>query len=310
MAKYKIQYDEISSKIMSKNIAERLWNILEKQSLYCFNKSHAIAYALICYATAYYKIYYPLEWMAAALTNAYERKEEIEETIAECRRIGIKFNSLDINSSIWRFNVNYDLDFTLNIGMCAIKGFGEKACQAIIENRPFNSLEDMLEHVPKRDMSKTRVVPAIFSGMFHSFGTNIEVYHNYCNYRNEAPAQEIKIARESISLDETDQDIEAFILGCALTTSPVNDFEPIGFSDLKKNELFYIKAIITRVKTLKDKNGNMMAFLTLETGDGIIDSTVFATNYKEYRKFMKKGLLVNIKARKDKNDSCIILTIE
>ena len=248
--------------------------------------------------------------MAATLTNAYEKKEEIEETIAECRRIGIKFNTLDVNSSVWRFVVNYGSDNTFDIGFCAIKGFGEKAYEAIKQNRPFNSLEDMLEKVPKRELSKTRMIPAIFSGLFNSFGSNIDFYNQYCDYRKEEPSNIIKIARESIDINQSAQDLESFVLTCPLLTSPVNDFTPIGFNNLKRNDRFNIQAIVSRVKKLKDKNGNRMAFLTLETADGLIDSTIFATNYKALTKFMKKGLLVNITAKKDKEDSCIILNIE
>ena len=310
VASYKADYDKITSKYMDLEISKRIWNILEVQALYCFNQSHAVAYALICYATAYYKVHYPLEWMAATLTNAYEKKEEIEETIAECRRIGIKFNTLDVNSSVWRFVVNYSLDNTIDIGFCAIKGFGEKAYEAIKQNRPFNSLEDMLEKVPKRELSKTRMIPAIFSGLFNSFGSNIDIYNQYCDYRKEEPSNIIKIARESIDINQSAQDLESFVLTCPLLTSPVNDFTPIGFNNLKRNDRFNIQAIVSRVKKLKDKNGNRMAFLTLETADGLIDSTIFATNYKALTKFMKKGLLVNITAKKDKEDSCIILNIE
>lgn len=289
---------------------DRIWQIILDAGLYCFNESHAIAYALLCYQSAYLKTYYPLIYMANALTNAYERKEEIEETVSECRRLGIKFNSLDYNLSNWGFTVNESKDNTINIGLCAIKSFGDKAAIALMTNRPYASFEDMLERVPKKDLSKRAIVPAIFAGLFDSITMDREaMYHTYCSLRGEEPLTEIKLAKESIDTNETLQAIETFILGCPLVSSPVNDFEPIGFDKLKKNQIFTIPAVINRVKKLKDRNQNLMAFLTLETGDGIIDSTVFSTIYKEYRSFYKKGLIVNIKAKKDKEGSCVILEI-
>lgn len=289
---------------------DKIWQIILDAGLYCFNESHAIAYALLCYQSAYLKTYFPLQYMANSLTNAYERKEEIEETVAECRRLGIKFSGLDYNKSAWGFSVNEIEDNMINIGLCAIKGFGDKAAYALIANRPYTSFDDMLERVPKRELSKRAMVPAIFAGLFDSVGTKEDMYNYFCELRKEEPLTEIKIARESIDLESSAQDIESFILGCSLTTSPVNDFAPIGFDNLRKNQVFTIKAVVNRVKKLKDRNNNLMAFLTLETGDGIIDGTVFATNYKQYRSFYKKGLIVNVKGKKDRDGSCVILEIE
>lgn len=288
---------------------DKIWQIILDAGLYCFNESHAIAYALLCYQSAYLKTYFPLQYMANSLTNAYERKEEIEETVAECRRLGIKFNGLDYNESVWGFSINESLKNTINIGLCAIKGFGDKASFALIANRPYVSFEDMIERVPKKELSKRAIVPAIFSGLFDSIAEKESVYRRFCDLRKEDPLTEIKIARESIDLESSSQDIEKFVLGCALVTSPVNDFIPIGFDELRPKQVFTTKAVISRVKKLKDRNGNHMAFLTLETGDGIIDGTVFATNYKQYRSFYKKGLIVDIKGKKDKEGSCLILEI-
>lgn len=299
---------------LERNVPEeatsRIWQIILDAGLYCFNQSHAIAYALLCYQSAYLKTYFPLNYMANSLTNAYERKEEIEETVAECRRLGIKFSGLDYNTSNWSFCVDETKDKTINIGLCAIKGFGDKAAIALMTNRPYQNLEEVLEKVPKRELSKRAIVPAIFAGLFDSIIPDREkMYHYYCELRNEEPLTTIKLAKESMDTNETLQNIETFILGCPLTSSPVNSFEPIGFENLRKGTIFTTQAVVSRVKKLKDRNQNLMAFLTLETGDGIIDGIVFSNHYKAYRSFYKKGLMINVKAKKEKEGSCMILEI-
>lgn len=309
--KVKLEYDKLTAKIMSKKISERIWNIIEVQSLYSFNRSHAVAYAYISYITAYYRIHYPVYWMASALTNAYEKDKDITETIQECRRIGIHFNKFNCNTSQWSFEVNPSLKNTINIGLCAIKGFGYKAYESLNSNRPYVSFEDLIERVPKKEINKARFLVSIFADLYNCFDlTPMQAYEKYFSIRKdkELPT-EIKVGKEKLNIDKPIEELEAFILTEALIHSPINNFEPIYFNSYRNNSIIEFKAIISKVKKIKDKNEKQMAFLTLETGDGIIDSIVFSNNYKDFTKYYKKGLEVNIKLKKTKSDGGIILNI-
>ncbi len=294
---------------VSQDVQERVWKIIEDAGLYLFNASHAVAYALLTYQTAYLKTYFPLEYMANALTNAYKRKEEIEETVQECRRLGIKFNTLDYNTSLYEFTVNKIYDNMLNIGMCAIKNFGKKASDVLIANRPYESFEDLMERIPKKDFNKRVMVPGIYAGLFNSLDTPENIHKLYSELRKEEPNYIMKVGKDSLSLQETENKVETFILSAPLLTSPVNDFVSIGFDEMRNRQSFSIKGVINRVKKIKDRNGNQIAFLSLETGDGIIDATIFSNEYCKYKKMIKKGSMYTFQARKDKENSCIVSSI-
>ena len=292
-----------------KAIAEIVFKMIVDSGLYSFNKSHAVAYAILCYTTAYYKVYYPKEFMAAELTNIYinvstdKKAKRIEETVSDCRRLGIKFLPVDVNKSNWEFTIDND---KIRIGLCAVTSLGDKAAHGLMEHRPFTDIEDLYNRVPKSVCSKRAVIPLILSG---AIGDRIDAYSKFCELRKEEELSIISIhSKLKVELYAEDYEIEEAVLGSAYVTSPVNNFNHIGFDSLRINSIFNTKAIVTRVNK-KRCNGKMMAFFTLTTGDGTIEAVMFATQYEKYKSFAKKGLLIDLKAKKDKKDSCIILEV-
>jgi DNA polymerase-3 subunit alpha len=290
--------------------ADRIWKIILDAGLYCFNESHAVAYALLCYQSAYLMVHFPLEYLKNCLTNSYLRKEEPETIVEECRRRGIKFSPLDVNSSEWEFSL--EEDDTIRIGMCAIKSFGESAAAEVVVKRPFSNMDDFMERVEKGKCSKRAIVPAIFSGLFSEFNTNRkDLYEEFLTKRNEEMVEVVKLqGGQSFSVDDNYDVIEDLLLSAPLMSSPVNNFDPIGFGDMKRNQVFTINAVVRRIKKLRDRNKEMMCFLSLETADGHIDCTMFADVYKNYKSFCKKNLICQVTAKKDKTeDSCIAISV-
>lgn len=293
-----------------KAIAEVVFKMIVDSGLYSFNKSHAVAYAILCYTTAYYKVNYPKEFMAAELTNIYlnvstdKKAKRIEETVSDCRRLGVKFLPVDVNKSEWEFTIEDDL---IRVGLCSVTSLGDKAAHGLMEHRPFTDIEDLYNRVPKNVCSKRATIPLILSG---AIGDRVEAYSKFCELRKEEELSLISIhSKLKVELYAEDYEVEAAILGSAYTTSPINSFKKIGYKTLKKNAMFRTKAIVNRVHKKRDTNNNMMCFFTLETGDGTIEGVMFASQYAEYKSFAKKGLLIDIKARKDKENSCIILEV-
>jgi DNA polymerase-3 subunit alpha len=291
-------------------VQDKVWKIIVDAGLYCFNESHAVAYALVCYESAYLKYYYPLYYMKNALTNAYLRKEEIEETVQECRRLGIKFAPLDLNESLYEFSIIDES--TLRVGMCAIKSFGEAAAEEIITKRPFVDVEDFLERIEKAKCTKRAIIPGIFSGLFSCFDEDRRaIYEVFCDLRKEEVSEEIKLqGGQAFNINDSYDTIEELLLGVAIISNPVNNLASIGFDKLKNNSKFTIEAVIKRIKKFKDKAGNDMAFLTLETADGYIDCTLFADVYKKYKSLCKKNMQCKVSGKKDKESSCIGFRIE
>lgn len=277
----------------------RIWNIILDMGKYSFNKSHAVAYALLCYYTAFLKTYYPLEWMKNSLTNAYDRKESIQETIQECRRVGIRFLGLDINKSTWPFSIEEN---QLRIGFVAAKGLGKVAYDALEVARPVTSLQDTIDKVTSKFNKKAFTV-AIFGGAFDSFiEGRLHAYAKYCEIRQIELVEEIKISKDMMFKSEDSlQNIESVIYEVPITSNPVQYFEPFIFEEIRNGEVCKLQAIVRKVKKIKDKNGNNMAFLTLETTSGYLDSTIFSNVYKSNTKYMKNNKVITIEAKKDRD---------
>ncbi len=116
-----------------KKILEKIWEDWEKFASYAFNKSHATCYSWVAYQTAYLKANYPSEYMAALLSANLNNIEKLELYMSECKRMGIRVLSPDINESQIRFSSNANGD--IRFGLAAIKGVGEGAVSAIIAER-------------------------------------------------------------------------------------------------------------------------------------------------------------------------------
>ena len=138
---------------------------------YAFNKSHAAAYAVIAYQTAWLKYYYPVEFMAASLNSFMGSSDKISQYVQECRTMGIDVLPPDINESEVKFSV---VDGKIRFGMAAVKNVGEGAVREIIaeknEKGYFKSFADFCERTDGRDINKRCVESLLKCGAFDSFG--------------------------------------------------------------------------------------------------------------------------------------------
>ena len=128
-------------------VLEKIWSDWEEFAKYAFNKSHATCYSWVAYQTAYLKANYPSEYMAALLSSNLGNIEKLELYMSECKRMGIKVLSPDINESQMRFSSNAAGD--IRFGLAAIKGVGEGAVNSIIaereKNGPYKNIFDFCE---------------------------------------------------------------------------------------------------------------------------------------------------------------------
>lgn len=310
---YKDELHALSQGIkVPENIFEEIFQMIVDSGLYSFNKSHAVAYAIMCYMTAYYKVNYPLEYMAAELSNIYinvaadKRKERVAETVKECRRLGIKFAEPQVGKSKWKFTVEND---TIRIGLCAISSFGEKAYDSIeycLAQECEPTLEDIYEEVNKTTCNKKAFNALIFAG---AFGDRTEAYYKYCELREEEPQDVITFHKNlKINIYDDDREIEEGLLGFNYIHAITNQLPAIGYKQLKKRAKFECRALVTRVKKQRVKKTNeMMAFMTIETGDGALEVVVFSNVYEKYKKLLKKDALLFIKAEKDDDENCKLI---
>ncbi|MBP1729216.1 MAG: dnaE [Deltaproteobacteria bacterium] len=150
--------------------AEAIFDLMAMFAEYGFNKSHSAAYALIAYQTAYLKAHYPVEFMAALLTEDMGNTDKIVKNINDCREMGIDLLPPDINESEFSFRV---IGTSIRFGLGAIKNVGESAILSILEARKeqrFSDLFNFCERVDLRKVNKRVMEALVKSGAFDSTG--------------------------------------------------------------------------------------------------------------------------------------------
>lgn len=149
-------------------IAEKVWSDWEDFAAYAFNKSHSTCYAVVAFQTAYLKANYTAEYMAAVLSNNLNDIAKVTFFMEECRRIGSDVLGPDINESSYRFTVNEDNQIRFGLG--GIKGVGEGAVEAIVNERqsngPFRTIFDLCKRVDLRQANKKALEGLAQAGAF------------------------------------------------------------------------------------------------------------------------------------------------
>ncbi|MCI6502166.1 MAG: DNA polymerase III subunit alpha [Clostridia bacterium] len=160
----------VCEKGVPESTADHLFDEMAAFANYAFNKSHAAAYAVIAYRTAYLKAHYPREYFAALLTSVLDSQEKMAEYIADCEKRGIHVMPPDINKSNIYFHVS---DNEIRFGLAALKNVGRQFVASILEERqraPFRSFEDFVQRMTGHDLNKRQVETLIKGGAFDALG--------------------------------------------------------------------------------------------------------------------------------------------
>ena len=152
--------------------ANKIYDEMIDFAKYAFNKSHAAAYAVVAYQTAWLKYYYPVEFMAALMTSVIENPSKVSEYIYACRQMDIRILPPDINKGVADFSVD---DGNIRYGLAAIKSIGRPVIQAVVEERancgPYRSLEDFITRLsPKEILNKRTIENFIKAGALDTLG--------------------------------------------------------------------------------------------------------------------------------------------
>jgi DNA polymerase-3 subunit alpha len=329
----------VKSKIPDKK-AERLYELIYKFAGYGFNKSHAAAYAVLCYQTAYLKAHYPTEFMAALMTMDMGNTDKIVSYFTECRELGIKVLGPDINVSGKDFTV---VDDAIRFGLAAIKNVGESAVESIIAVRnttgPFLSLFDFCRRIDLRRVNKRMVEGLIKTGAFDSTGAKraqlLAVLDQAMEYgavaQRERDLGQTSMFGEEMggggaspepdalrlpSVPEWDQaqrlKYERELTGFYISAHPLSRYEPLlailattttrDLSESADGKEVKVCGIIVAMRSMVTKKGDRMAYLTLEDLHGTAEVITFPDVYKIAQDWIAPEGLVRVSGVVDRGD--------
>ena len=206
---------------ISEQIANKIYDEMTDFAKYAFNKSHAAAYAVVAYQTAYLKYYYPTEFMAAMLSSVMDNSAKVAEYVYSCRSMGIEILPPDINEGYSDFSAAGN---DIRYGLTAIKSVGRPIISAIIEEREkngkFKDIDEFIQRTSEKGVNKRAIENFIKCGAFDSFGATrkqmMMVYNDIC----DSVAQERKTAMEGqvsffdIADDETKESYKVRMPDC------------------------------------------------------------------------------------------------
>jgi DNA polymerase-3 subunit alpha len=162
---------------ISETVANKIYDDMTDFAKYAFNKSHAAAYAVVAYQTAWLKRYYPVEFMAALLTSVMHNSTKVSEYIATCRSMEIELLPPDINEGYAHFSVS---NGKIRYGLAAIKNVGKTAINSLVkereENGRYKSITDFLERLTGNDLNKRMIESLIKAGAFDSLSGTRKQY--------------------------------------------------------------------------------------------------------------------------------------
>ena len=311
------------------------------------HNSHAAAYALVAYQTAYFKANYPVEFMAALLTSEMGDTDKIVKYIDECRAMGLTVSPPDVNVSAVQFSVAGD---TIRFGLAAIKNVGEAAMESILKTRAeeeaFKTLDDFCVRVDLRLVNRRVIESLIKAGAFDSLGLTrahllaqtdaaLEAGQRVQRDRAEGqasffddllPKAPVQTRTETMTpvLEEWPEDqrlaYEKEVLGFYVSGHPLAQYaglvESLGVTtaaDLATRGHGAKVTLVGHVAALKEtatKSGNRMAFLTLEDMTGTVEVTVFPEPFKAAAPFLRGREPIIVRGRVDDGDKGRVVLAE
>ncbi|MDR2524346.1 MAG: DNA polymerase III subunit alpha [Candidatus Nomurabacteria bacterium] len=322
---------------VSRDVMEQFWTQLEEFANYCFNKSHAACYALIAYWTAYIKAHFPSAFMAALMTSDSDDTDRLAVEIAECQHMNIKVLLPDINESFVDFavvpqtgDVRFGLAAVKGVGVAVVEEI-EKARKS---GGAFTGVEDYAKRVSSRISNRKVWESLIKAGAFDKFGDRSDLLFNLDSIIAFAQKVQKEAASGQADLfgalmdagEELDDAIpsikivpaptkysekemlgwERELLGLYLSAHPLDRYDTYFHEmtvalDTLTSEMdgtrLTVGGVINTVRTIMTKNGNKMAFLTIEdkTGDGEI--IVFSKLFEEIGEQLTVDQVVRIDGR-------------
>lgn len=315
---------------VSKTAAEQIFSNISSFASYAFNKSHAAAYALLSYQTAYMRCHYKREYMASLLNSVIDHPNKMREYLSECRKSGIPILPPDINRSQAEFVAEDD---AILFGFSAIKHVSDAAIEKIIAEREggvYNSLPEFVRRTMGFGTTKLLILSLIQSGAFDCFPENrrqmIENLSQILEYSSQAHARNLDGQTNLFAKQESSQNafsyeaaeeypteellrMEHESTGLYITSHPLKSYlkmiehnpsltpieELLKIDDESEEaQKRQTAGVISHIKTSVTKQKKTMARLVLEDLSSSISVALYPKTYALYESMLKENICVVI----------------
>ena len=323
--------------------AAKLFDLMAQFAGYGFNKSHSAAYALLAYQTAYLKTHFPVEFMAAVLTNETGNTDKVVKYIGECRERGITVRPPDVNSSRWDFTPE---EGTIRFGLGAVKNVGHNTVQAIQEARErlgrFISVYQFCDEVDTRTLNRRALESLVKAGAMDSLGPSRaqlfavlgEALERGARLQKEKESAQHGLFGTGLIQTNTEPSLpdaeewpehdrlsyEKDTVGFYLSGHPLDRYEgrleelgttPVNELEEKANgESVRLAGIVAKVRSMRSRKGDRWAIAQLEDRGGVVDLLIFPKTYKELERRFEKGAELVIQGRVRAEDSGIAVSVD
>ena len=315
---------------VSEEIASDIFGEMSSFASYAFNKSHAAAYAVVAYQTAYLKCHYPKEFMAALLTSVLDSTSKVTSYIDECARLKIPVLPPDIAQSGMGFTVS---DEGIRFGLLAIKNLGRSVIADVIRERetaPFQNFNDFCERMHGRDLNRRAMESLIKCGAFDRMNPNRrQLLAGYEAISSSLDAVKQKnldgqlgffdtmagTAREEYVFPDVEDfpfmerlNLEKEVTGMYLSGHPLGEYADLipklGTAKISHvaleeydNKQVDILCIVSARQSKATRSGDTMAFLTVEDTTGAMEVLVFPKILQRYGQLLTVGSVVVLSGR-------------
>ncbi len=317
-------------------LATSIFDTMEFFAAYGFNKSHSAAYALVSYQTAWLKAHYPAGFMAAVMSADMDNTDKIVILVDDCRHMKLKIVPPAVSNSHYKFTV--DESGAIVYGLGAIKGLGEGPIDAILEGRQsggeYQDLFEFCRRVNMKKLNRRSMESLVRAGAFDEFGQDratvmaslpdaILAAGQFVQNQNAGMADLFGGGEAAEELggeytivrawsDDERLNGEKTTLGIYLTGHPIDQYqkELSNFVSSRINELkpggrdsrSIIAGLSIASRTMTNKRGAKMSFITLDDKSGRIDVSVFSDVYEEYKDLIVKDAILVVEGEVSMDD--------
>ncbi|MGD6816842.1 DNA polymerase III subunit alpha [Metabacillus sp. 113a] len=305
----------------STNTANEVYDLIVRFADYGFNRSHAVAYSMIGFQLAYLKAHYQEIFMTALLTSAAGNDEKIAQYIKEARGKGLVILPPSVNRSEVPFKlengaIRFSLSSIKNVGIAAVKDIFRARRQ-----KPFADLFDFCMRVSSKTASRRTLEALVFSGAFDEFGIgresilatlDVALEHAELMRPDEGDGQMGLGFDEEFDLKPKYIEVEPFTiaeklqfekeaLGFYFSDHPVSSYkdlltslQTVKLDELDKKRGSYVRTgvYISKLRTIRTKKGDLMAFLTLSDETGDLEGVCFPGQYEKLSEVLDEGVLL------------------